>query len=60
MGWNYVYLELKKVLEQPEFKKKNLRENPQNPEDAVLVALYHLNQEYSKKATEKCREEFGI
>ncbi len=60
MSWNYVYLELKKVLEEPEFKKKNLRANPQTPEDAILVALYHLNQEYSEKATEGCRKEFGI
>jgi len=47
-------------LEDPEFKKKNLRENPQTPEDAVLVALYHLNKEYSEKATEMCRKEYGV
>jgi len=60
MTWYYVYQQLRGVLEDPEFKKKNLRENPQTPEDAVLVALYHLNKEYSEKATEMCRKEYGV
>ena len=60
MSWSYVYNELKKVLEEPEFKKKNLRENPQTPKDAILVALYKLNQEYSKEASKGCRKDFGV
>ena len=60
MSWHFVYQKLKGVLDDPEFKKRNLHENPHTPEDAVLISLYHLNKEYSEKATETCRKEFGV
>jgi hypothetical protein len=61
MSWHNVYLKLKRVLEDPEFKKKNIHsKNPVTPDDAIVVALYHLNQEYSEKATDMCRKEYGL
>ena len=60
MSWDFVYVELKKVLEDEEFRKKNLTANPYAPEDAIVVALYHLNREYSEKATEPVRRDYGL
>ena len=60
MSWHNIYLELKSVLEGPEFKKKNIHSNPVTPDDAIVVALYHLNKEYSKKATYMVRKEYGL
>lgn len=60
MSWDFVYNELKNHLNDEEFKEKDLRSNPNHPEDAILVALYQLHKEYSGKATEECRREYGI
>lgn len=60
MSWNFVYQELKSHLEDKEFVKKNLTANPNNPDDAIVTALYHLSKEYIPKATKMCKEEYGL
>ena len=42
MGWMYVYNKIKELLESEEFKKENLLHNPNNPEDAIKIALVKL------------------
>jgi hypothetical protein len=60
MSWNFVYQELKSHLEDKEFVKKNLTANPNNPDDAIVVALYHLNKELSDKTTKMVKKEYGL
>lgn len=45
MGWMDCYNEIKKLIDSEEFKKKNKTWNPNDPENALSIALRKLYNE---------------
>ncbi|MFQ6052194.1 MAG: hypothetical protein ACE5K4_10955 [Candidatus Hydrothermarchaeota archaeon] len=60
MGWRFVYNKIKEVLEDEEFKKENKKWNPSTPEDAIVVALWHLHHEYLQNASDWHKKNYGM
>lgn len=45
MGWRDCYTEIKTLIDSEEFKEKNRKRNPNDPESALAIALRELYNE---------------